>query len=31
VHKSAPHTIKTTMYKGQYYQMGRCELILESE
>ena len=29
VHKAAPHTLKTTMYKGQYYQMGRCELILE--
>lgn len=24
----SPHTLKTTMYKGAYYQMGRCELIL---
>ncbi|HZK43632.1 MAG TPA: type III-A CRISPR-associated RAMP protein Csm5 [Syntrophomonadaceae bacterium] len=29
LHKVAPHILKTTMYKGQYYQMGRCELIIE--
>lgn len=28
-YKVAPHILKTTMYKGQYYQIGRCELILE--
>lgn len=29
VYKVSPHTLKTTMYAGQYYQMGRCELIVE--
>ncbi len=28
-YKVAPHILKTTKYKGQYYQMGRCELIIE--
>ncbi|NMC26666.1 MAG: type III-A CRISPR-associated RAMP protein Csm5 [Syntrophomonadaceae bacterium] len=23
----SPHILKTTLYKGAYYQMGRCELI----
>jgi CRISPR-associated protein Csm5 len=27
VFKVSPHTMKTTMYKGAYYQIGRCELI----
>ena len=26
VHLASPHTLKTTMYKGKYYEMGRCEL-----
>ena len=25
----SPHILKTTMYAGEYYQMGRCELILK--
>lgn len=29
MHKVSPHILKTTMYEGQYYQMGRCELIIE--
>ncbi len=29
VYKVSPHTLKTAMYVGQYYQMGRCELIVE--
>lgn len=29
VYKVSPHTLKTTMYGGQYYQTGRCELIVE--
>ncbi|TEB14040.1 RAMP superfamily protein [Pelotomaculum sp. FP] len=29
MHQVSPHILKTTMYAGQYYQMGRCELILE--
>ena len=29
VYKVSPHTLKTTFYQGQYYQMGRCELIME--
>ncbi|HZJ84464.1 MAG TPA: type III-A CRISPR-associated RAMP protein Csm5 [Syntrophomonadaceae bacterium] len=29
LYKVAPHVLKTTKYKGQYYQMGRCELIIE--
>jgi CRISPR-associated protein Csm5 len=28
MYKVAPHTLKTTMYENQYYQMGRCELII---
>ncbi len=27
--KVSPHTLKTTVYKGKYYQMGRCELIIK--
>lgn len=26
-YRVSPHTLKTTMYKGTFYQMGRCELI----
>jgi CRISPR-associated protein Csm5 len=29
MHQVSPHILKTTIYKGQYYQMGRCELIVE--
>lgn len=29
VYKVSPHTLKTTMYQNQYYQMGRCELIIK--
>ncbi len=29
VYKVSPHALKMAMYGGQYYQMGRCELILE--
>ncbi|MGI6705944.1 MAG: type III-A CRISPR-associated RAMP protein Csm5 [Clostridia bacterium] len=25
--KVSPHMLKTTMYKGKYYQMGKCEVI----
>jgi len=25
--KVSPHMLKTTMYKGKYYQMGKCEII----
>lgn len=25
-HKVSPHTLKTTMYKGKYYVMGKCKL-----
>jgi CRISPR-associated protein Csm5 len=25
----SPHTLKTALYKEEYYQMGRCELILK--
>lgn len=28
-YKVAPHILKTALYKGQYYQMGRCELIIK--
>lgn len=28
-HKVAPHMLKTAIYKDEYYQMGRCELIME--
>lgn len=28
-YKVSPHTLKTTKYKGRYYQMGRCELIIK--
>jgi CRISPR-associated protein Csm5 len=28
-YKVSPHILKTTLYKGQYYQMGRCELVFE--
>lgn len=28
-YKVSPHILKTTMYAGKYYQMGRCELILK--
>ncbi|MGI6328536.1 MAG: type III-A CRISPR-associated RAMP protein Csm5 [Dethiobacteria bacterium] len=28
-YKVSPHILKTTMYAGEYYQMGRCELILK--
>lgn len=27
-HKVSPHILKTALYKDEYYQMGRCELIL---
>ncbi len=27
VHSISPHMLKTARYAGQYYQMGRCELI----
>lgn len=26
-YRVSPHMLKTTMYKGTYYQMGRCELL----
>lgn len=29
VYKVSPHMLKTAMYNGQYYQMGRCELVIE--
>jgi CRISPR-associated protein Csm5 len=29
VYKVSPHILKTTYYQGQYYQMGRCELVFE--
>ncbi len=29
IYKVSPHILKTTMYKEQYYQMGRCELIIQ--
>lgn len=28
-YKVSPHILKTTMYAGEYYQMGKCELILK--
>lgn len=28
-YKVSPHMLKTTKYKGEYYQMGRCELIFK--
>ncbi len=28
-YKVSPHILKTTMYGGEYYQMGKCELILK--
>lgn len=28
-YKVSPHMLKTTMYAGTYYQMGRCELIIK--
>lgn len=28
-HKVSPRMLKTTMYAGTYYQMGRCELIIK--
>ncbi len=28
-YRVSPHMLKTTMYNGRYYQMGRCELIIE--
>ncbi len=30
-YKIAPHMLKTAMYKGQYYQMGKCELFFEED
>lgn len=27
VYKVSPHILKTTMYKGKYYHMGKCELM----
>ncbi|WP_449240486.1 type III-A CRISPR-associated RAMP protein Csm5 [Desulfoscipio gibsoniae] len=29
VYKVSPHTLKISRYKNQYYQMGRCELIIK--
>jgi len=29
IYNVSPHILKTTMYKEQYYQMGRCELIIQ--
>lgn len=26
VHRVSPHTLKTTMYKGKYYEMGKCHI-----
>jgi len=28
-YKVSPHTLKMALYKGRYYQMGRCELIFK--
>jgi CRISPR-associated protein Csm5 len=28
-YKVSPHTLKTTMYRNKYYQMGRCVLLFE--
>jgi len=28
-YKASPHILKTTFYEGKYYQMGRCELVLD--
>lgn len=28
-YKISPHMLKTTRYMGEYYQMGRCELIIK--
>jgi len=27
--KVSPHMLKTTMYRGKYYQMGKCEIIFQ--
>lgn len=29
IYKTSPHTLKTTRYNGQFYQMGRCEVIMQ--
>lgn len=28
-HHVSPHILKTTLYKDEYYQMGRCELVFD--